>query len=116
MSGQWIPIILFLSIASVVIGSMFFASKNKQAKQATLQAAIERGDVLTPEMVAAIGSEPSTPATDYRRGILLLSVSIGIAIFGRLVDPGDVDLLGIAAIPAMLGVGYLFIWKFGPRD
>lgn len=116
MNQLWVPIILFLSIASIVIGGMFFASKNKQAKQATLQSAIQRGDALTPELIEAIGTEPSTPATDYRRGILLLSVSIGIAIFGQLVDPDEVDLLGIAAIPAMLGVGYLFVWKFGPRD
>ncbi len=116
MSELWVPITLFLAIAAGTIGFLFFASRNKQAKQATLQAAIQRGDTLTPELIAAISSERSAPATDYRRGVLLIALGIGIAIFGQFVDPDETALLGITAIPVLLGVGYLFVWKFGPKD
>ena len=116
MSELWVPIPLFLAIAAGTIGFLFFASRNKQAKQATLQAAIQRGDALTPELIAAISNERSAPATDYRRGVLLIALGIGLAVFGQFVDPDETALLGIAAIPVLLGVGYLFVWKFGPKD
>lgn len=116
MNDEWIPIILFLSIAAVVIGFLHFNSMTRQAKQVTIQAAIQRGDALTPELIAAISNERSTPASDYRRGVLLISLGIGLAVFGQFVDPDETDLLGIAAIPAILGLGNLFVWKFGPKD
>lgn len=116
MDDQWIPIILFLSTAAAVIGYLHFNSQNKRAKQASLQAAIQRGDVLTPEMIAAIGSERSASATDFRRGALLIALAVGIAIFGQFVGPDKTELLGIAMIPGMLGVGYLFVWRFGPKN
>lgn len=116
MNDLWVPIILFLSIAAAAIGYLYFNSKNKQARQATLQAAIQRGDELTPELISAISADRSAPVTDYRRGVLLIALGIGFALLGRFVDPGESGFLGIAAIPVMLGLGYLFVWRFGPKD
>lgn len=116
MDDTLVPVILFLSIAAAVIGYLYFNSKNKQARQATLQAAIQRGDPLTPELVAAISNDKSAASADYRRGILLIALGVALAIFGQFVTPGETELLGIAAIPAILGLGYLFVWKFGPKD
>lgn len=116
MGIEWVPIVMFIGIAAVLIGYLYFGNKTKQAKQVTVQAAIERGDVLTPELIAAISSEPSAPAADYRRGIILIALGVGISVFGYFANPGETELIGIASIPVMLGLGYLFVFKFGPKD
>lgn len=116
MNDEWVPIILFMSIGAIALGNLYFKGQAKRDAHQTLRAAIERGDALTPDLIEAMGRETPTPVNDFRRGILLIFLGIGISVFGYFVDPGDTELLGIASIPGLLGVGYLFIWKFAPRD
>lgn len=119
MVEEWTPIVVVTAIASfsilVSISYFYFKSKNRQATQETLRAALERGETLTPELVVAISSEHSSSVTDFRRGTLMIALALGIAALGTFVDPGEPSFFGMASVPALLGLGYLVMWRFGPK-
>jgi hypothetical protein len=123
-------IVLFLVIAAIVLVPRYLKSREREQMQATLRAAIERGQPLSPELMAALSQElpaavasptytapvrvkpPATPQSDVRRGIIWLSVALALAIMAGLAVWDDSDglyyvLFGAAVIPAMIGLAFL---------
>jgi hypothetical protein len=117
-----VPLIFFGFLAAVIIVPRVMKSKERQAMQQTIRAAIESGQPLPPEVLDAmtrnVRTEPSA-ARDFRSGIVWLFIGIGLAAFGYLLgfEPGADDarypLLGIAAIPACIGLAFLAMSMFG---
>jgi hypothetical protein len=121
---ELIPIALFVMIGSIVIVPTYLKSKERKEMQATLRSAIEKGQPLPPEVIEALSKDnikpPATAAKDLRVGVILLSLSIGIALFGyafnfvggfeegRAVAP----IIGMAAIPGMIGVAFCILSVF----
>jgi hypothetical protein len=112
-----IPITLFLSLAVVVILGLYFRYRARAEVQQSLRAAIDRGQELTPEFLKLLGDPPKSPQADLRRGIIFLVVGAGLAVFGLLLGEEDAvqPLLAIASFPCLVGIAYLFMWKFGGR-
>ena len=119
MDGILIPIAFFGMIAALVIVPRYFKSREREALQAPVRAAIERGQTLSPEAVDAITrdmhySKPVPSAVrDLRAAVVWLAVAVGIAVCGYLIawDEGDafVPALGFATIPGLVGIAYLFL-------
>ena len=113
MDETWIPIIMFLSIAAILIAVFWFRYKARAEMQSTLRAALDKGQELTPEIIDRLGHPKEQPNKDLRLGIIWLSLAFGLALCGFFVpDPSDHALQGTlaaAAFPFAIGVGYLII-------
>jgi hypothetical protein len=116
-----VPLIFFGFLGAIIIVPRVLKSKERQAMQLTIRAAIERGQPLPPEVLEAMtrNSRPEPSAgRDLRSGIVWLFIGIGFAAFGVLIsyEPGADDarypLLGIAAIPGCIGLAFLAMALF----
>ena len=114
MNEMWIPIILFISIAVVMSLWIYFRYQSRSALQQTVQAAIEKGQDLSPELLEKLGQPGTSRETDLRRGMISVGIGLAFAIFAVVLDEADAvrPLLGVAAFPFMLGVAYLALWGF----
>ena len=113
-----VPITLFIAIAVVLCAVVYFRHRTKQAVQQTVRSAIEQGQQLTPEILERLGKSPQPKNADLRRGVISISIGLGIAAFGALVGEQDAvrPMLALASLPVLVGIAYLGLWKIGPRE
>ncbi len=122
MTGVLIVFIIFTSIASLFLVPAWLRSRERQSLQATLRAAIERGQSLPPEVIDAMTTEvkvkrPPSPGRDLRVGIIWLGVGVGLAAMGLALGFEEPDatypMLGLAAFPAFIGIAFIVISFLG---
>ena len=119
MEDILVPLIAIGIPGAVVALLIWLVFKGRANVQETIRAALEKGD-LTPEMIDRLGHPKPHKNKDLRLAFIWLAIGSGIALMGVLVpDPSGHALGGLlatAAIPFMIGVAYLFIWKFASGD
>src|SRR5690349_9866095 len=100
LTGLVSSVMLFVMIAAIVIVPRWIKSREREALQATLRAAIEKGQPLPPEVIDAISRDarpvPSA-ARDLRRGVVWLCVAgafIACAYAAEYWGGGDTDAFG----------------------
>ena len=108
-----------LAAAAIPILYFYFRYRTRAAAQATIRAALEKGQALSPEMLERL-LEPVVPSvnrrnTDLRRGIILIALGVGIAVIGLAAAPMWQQALAVSALPSMIGLAYVALWKFAPR-
>lgn len=120
------PIVGFLTIfggiTAMVVLPSYFKSKERREMQATLRAAIEKGQPVPPEMIDAMTRNVKvapTALSDLRTGIIWVAVGVGIAAFGYFVSYEEAGffhpMLGMGAIPAIVGLTYIALSFFNPN-
>lgn len=126
---DFIPIIAILavfgSITAIIVGPTYLKTQERKETQETVRRAIEKGQPLPPEVIEAMSQEvtKSLPSRtrDIRRGVIWLAVGIGLAAFSVVNDLGDNNwnggnfdgnLLGIACIPATIGLAFIVLSFF----
>jgi hypothetical protein len=109
-----IPIVLFVAVAAVAAARLRYRHLDRLAAQETIRSAIERGQALTPELVAQL-TEPDPKNADLRRGVVSIAIAIAIAAFAYFVGEEDAfgPLTGIAAFPLLVGLAYVGLHWFG---
>ena len=114
---------VFASVTMIVGLALFIPHYFRAQKRSTIYKTIElfsvRGQPVPPEVLASLTHQTSssTPDADLRRGVILLSVALALAIFGYLVDDAHSPLIGIAAFPALIGVAFLALhWRASRRS
>ncbi|CAL1692281.1 hypothetical protein MMB232_02446 [Brevundimonas subvibrioides] len=121
---------VFGTITAIVVGPSWLKSRERREMQATVRAAIDKGQPLPPEVIEALSAEAtkniSSRTRDIRRGIIWLAVGIGLAAFGVINElswgGGGGDnwdgpdfgggLMGIAAIPVTVGLAFIVLSFF----
>ena len=116
---------VFGTITAIVVGPTYLKFRERREMQATVRAAIDKGQPLPAEMIEAMTKDVAknlpSRTRDIRRGIIWLAAGIGIAAFGYLNSLGwrDSDMeqvfggsIGIAAIPMTVGLAYLVLSFF----
>ena len=128
-----IPIFGIFMIIAIVIGPVwirsYFAARDRDAMQATLRAAIEKGQPLPPELIAAMSANNAPeiirgPENDLRRGVVMVFLGVGLCLlawglwYGLLSIAGNEvgnivggAVAGGGAIPGLIGVAYLLLWS-----
>ena len=108
-----IPIVLVLAVAAVAGLRLRYRHLDRVAAQATIQGAIERGQALTPELVAHL-TEVDSGRGDLRRGAISIAISLAIVVFAVAIGEQDAvrPLAGIAAFPLLVGLAYLGLYRF----
>ena len=119
-----IVFIVFASIVAIILGPSYFKSREKQAMQDIVRAAIDKGEPMPPEMIDALTKEAKSrvpsASRDLRLGMILLAVSIGIALFGYAFSfVGGIEeakavypIVGMGAIPGTVGVAFIILSFF----
>ena len=112
-----VPLSFFAMIAVIVIVPRYFKSLERQKMADTVRAAIEKGQPLPPEVIAALTPNDRkirTPAHDLRRGITLVAIALGLAAMGLILGQAEPHalhaLVGAAAIPAFIGLPMIAIY------
>ena len=120
---------VFGTITAIIVGPTYFKSRERREMQATVRAAIDKGQPLPPEVIEALSTEATknipSRSRDIRRGIIWLAVGIGMAAFSVINDlrgfggddwnngPNfDGGLLGLAAIPITIGLAFIVLSFF----
>ncbi len=117
--GAMVPLFFFIMIGAIVIVPRWFKVREREALQATLRTAIEKGQPLPPEVVEAItrDAKPAPSAgRDLRTGIILLCVAaafVCMGVVGGYYSDGDYDamgwLIGMGAFPGFIGLAFLIM-------
>ena len=117
-AALFVPITLFLSIAAVFALAFRYRARHREQIQVTVREAIDKGQELTPELLEKLGDTGARPSSDLRRGVIALAVGAGIGLFGLIMGQEDATrpLAAIGAIPFLIGVAYLGLWKYAGRD
>ena len=112
-----IILIIFGSIASVIIAPRYFKSLERQKMAETLRVAIEKGQPLPSEVIDAMSSNVRSPVMtpspqrDLRAGIIWTGIGVGFAAFGFAVSFDEPDallpMLGLAAFPIFIGAAFI---------
>ena len=113
-----VPISMFAAIAVVLGLLLHYMHRNKAETQQTLRAAVQQGQQLTPELMAVLGEPVSTAKADLRRGVIAIAIGLGIAALGLLGGDEIYEkwtIVGIGAMPTIIGLAYLGLWRFSPR-
>ena len=127
---DFIPVIAILSvfgtITAIVFGPNYLRFRERRETQETVRRAIDKGQDLPPELIEAMTRDVSknlpSRTRDIRRGVMWLATGVGIAAFSLINDLGWSDgdwgdhvgngLLGIAAIPATIGLAFIVLSFF----
>ncbi len=114
----FVPIVLFISIAVVYALALMFKARHRVQIQQTVRQAIDKGQELTPELLEQLGQSGAGPHSDLRRGVIAVSVGLGIALFGLILGEQDAvrPLVAIGAVPLLIGIAYLGLWRFASRE
>jgi hypothetical protein len=104
----------------------YFSARDRAQLHETLRVAYEKGQPVPPELIESLQSKVqpqlSTPESDLRRAIVLISVGLGLALLGYglwfgLMAASDTAayitggaVAGSGAIPGLIGLAYLILW------
>ncbi|NJC42097.1 hypothetical protein GGQ87_002392 [Brevundimonas alba] len=129
MTPILIVLIIFSAITAIIFGPSYLKSREKREIQETVRHAIDKGQALPPELIDAmtrdVASKLPSRTRDLRRGVIWLASGLGIAAFSVLSDMGwdngndwheiGSGLLGLAAIPATIGLAFIVLSFFNPN-
>lgn len=120
MAEDLIPIVMFLSIAVILIALFWFRWRARDAMQQTIRMALDKGHELTPEIIDRLGHPKAGKYKDLRLGIIWLAIALGLALTALAVGSFAVEALhgtlASAALPFAIGLGYLFIHYLTGKD
>ena len=122
--GFLIPMAPFLMVAAIVIVPAWLRTRERREMQATVRVAIEKGQPLPPELVAALSKDSrprvaSSAHRDMRIGVILLFVAGGVALtgvaLGQINDNAMFGTVSGAAVPGMIGLAFIILSFFNPN-
>ena len=122
--GILVPLAPFIMVAAIVCIPAWLRSRERREMQATVRAAIEKGQPLPPELIEAMTkdvkpSKVSSRNRDIRMGVIWLAIGLGFATLGTLISMEESDafypMLGAASIPAVIGLAFIVLSFFNPN-
>jgi hypothetical protein len=120
MTEEMIPIVMFISLAVVLIFLFWFRFRARDGMQQTIRMALDKGHELTPEIIDRLGNPSPGKYKDLRLGVIWLAIALGLALIAVAVpDPSGDAMRGTlagAALPFAIGIGYLILYRFTGKD
>jgi len=112
--GAFIPIVavsgFFGTVILVVLIPLFLQFRRNRLMHETLRTMVEKGM----EIPEALLTASQKPKSDLRRGIIGVSVGIGICLFflmSNLHGLGAKNPWAVGLLPLAIGIGYIVVWK-----
>ena len=120
MAEELIPIVMFISVAVVLIAVFWFRWRARDGMQQTIRMALDKGHELTPEIIDRLGHPKADKYRDLRLGIIWLAIALGLALMafalGSFASEALQGTLASAALPFAIGLGYLVIHFLTGKD
>ncbi len=118
MSGEWVPIVFFLSFAVIGVMFLLLRFRSKRELQKTIRLALEKNHELSPALLASLDERKRSPQADFRRGLIGVAIGAAFALFAVVLGEKDAirPMLGISAFPFLVGAAYLGLSKYGGRS
>ena len=96
----------FLTMMVAIVGTIFALQQIYRQRAETLRLMVERGVTIPPELIAPA----PRPASDLRRGLVLVAFGLGLGIFVFAVsDVRGMWTMGL--VPLLVGAGYLIAFR-----
>ncbi len=91
--------------AIIVVAAMYMGHRARQMRHETIRLALEKGQPLPPDVLGS-------PRQDLTRGVRLIALGIGLAVFLYVVVPsqglhGHHGVWGVGLILVAIGAGHL---------
>lgn len=118
MSDDWIPIVMFISMAFVFVFWFFFRYRTRMETQRTIRIALDKGTNLDPEFLKHLGEPEPNKDKDLRRALIWLSLAVGLVLIGFAVPEPDAlrGLLAASALPFSIGCAFLIMYRYGTKE
>lgn len=115
ISEVWIPIVMFVALAVILSFWLYFRFRSRREFQQTVRAAIDRGQELSPDMLDRLGQPRVSGNADLRRGIIAVTIGAGLGACAFVLGEESAvrPLIAAGALPFLIGVAYLALWRFG---
>jgi hypothetical protein len=122
--GKVLPIAIISILAvfgfpvAIVAVIMFSSWARTRSLHRTVRMMVEKGQPVPPELLSSPAPAPVTvrPWYDLRRGIVLVSVGVGVVMFFGISAGWDNGVWALGLIPGLIGLGYLLAWRLAYRD
>src|SRR6184192_1114007 len=103
---------------AIVAVIMFSSWAKARSLHRTVRMMVEKGQPVPPELLSSPAAAPITvrPWYDMRRGIVLVSVGVGVVMFFGISAGWDNGVWALGLIPGLIGLGYLLAWRLAYRD
>jgi len=119
-----LPIVIISLLAvfgfpvAIVAVIMFSSWARTRSLHRTVRMMVEKGQPVPPELLSSPAAAPVTvrPWYDLRRGIVLVSVGVGVIMFFGISAGWDNGVWALGLIPSLIGLGYLLAWRLAYRD
>ena len=117
MEELWIPIVMFVSVATVIIALFYFRARTAADAHQTIRSALDNGQPLSVEIIESLCGPRSPISADLRRGVVFVAIGVALALFAVLLGEEDAlrPLLALSAFPFSLGLAFVGLWWRG-RD
>lgn len=118
MTEDMVPIVMFISVAVVVIAAYWFRYRARDGVQQTIRIALDKGQDLSPELIDRLGHPKAPKNKDFRLAILWLAIAVGLVLIAFVIPEPEAfrGILAGAAFPFTIGIAYLILQKFANRD
>lgn len=93
----------------IVISVLLYKWMRERELHRTIRALVERGQPLPPELF----QEREGKKSPLHNGVLLVAIGLGLIIM--FLNGDDPQQWGIGAIPLLVGLGYLLVWRLENR-
>jgi len=123
-------LIFFSFLAAVILVPIYLRSRDRARMYDTLREAYQQGQPVPPELVSALQQPVRAKVgadTDFRRGVMFSVVGLGVCLVGGALYYGlwaaspvaaaitGASIVGVGAIPGLLGVAFLALAWWGHR-
>ena len=117
---ELIPIVMFVSLAVVLICFFWFRLRAREGMQQTIRSALDKGHELTPELIDHLGNPKADKFRDLRLGVIWISIAVGLALVafavGQFAQEALHGTLASAGLPFAIGCGYLVLYQFTGKE
>ena len=117
MEDELIPIVMFISMAVVFVFWFYFRHRSRMETQQTFRMALDKGTELSPEFIKHLGEPEPSKDRDLRRGLIWLSLAVGLVLIGVAVPEPEAfrGTLAGAALPFSIGCAYMIMYRYGTK-
>lgn len=108
---------VFGSIVLIFVVWFYLRFKARAEMQKTFRLALEKGSELSPDFIKQLGEPERSKESDLRRGLIWLALGVAMAILAAAIPEPEAfgPMIGSASFPALIGVAYLIMWRFGSK-